>query len=159
MAFYPSQLFVHGLLGEGLKSVGRLPVGYIAWFRQNICVSINRCLAKRSLFISYHCWCYYSKRTKATCQCESVNLSQSLSDLKDTGTKAYLRERILDWAYFNEGVCDVNHSSLQFSTRILVCTIMRLAVIIQHNKRKMGFNFGSRVFKSVNVSQSPQNTR
>ena len=51
---------------------------------------------------------------------------------KDTGTKAYLRERILGGAYFNEGVCDVNHNSLQFSTRILVCTIMRPAVTVPH---------------------------
>ena len=49
---------------------------------------------------------------------------------KDTGTKACLRERILGGAYFNEGVSDVNHNSLQFSTRILVCTIMRPAVTV-----------------------------
>ena len=36
--------------------------------------------------------------------------------VKDTGTKACLRERILGGAYFNEGVCDVNHNSLQIST-------------------------------------------
>ena len=77
--------------------------------------------------------------------------------LKDTGTKPYLRERILGGAYFNEGVCDVNHNSLQFSTRILVCTIMRQqsqfliligSKIIQRNKRKVGFTFGSCVFKA-----------
>ena len=51
---------------------------------------------------------------------------------KDTGTKACLRERILGRAYFNEGVCDVNHNSLQFSTRILVCMIMRPAVTVPH---------------------------
>ena len=51
---------------------------------------------------------------------------------KDTRTKAYLRDRILGGAYFNEGVCDVNHNSLQFSTRLLVCTIMRPAVTVPH---------------------------
>ena len=69
--------------------------------------------------------------------------------LKDTGTKPYLRERILGGAYFNEGVCDVNHNSLQFSTRILVCTIMRQqsqfliligSKIIQRNKSEEGSN-------------------
>ena len=54
------------------------------------------------------------------------------SFLKDTGTKACLRERILGGAYFNAGVCDVNHNSLQFSTRILVYTIMRPAVTVPH---------------------------
>ena len=52
--------------------------------------------------------------------------------LKDTGTNAYLRERILGGACFNEGVCDVNHNSLQFNTRIFVCTIMRAAVTVPH---------------------------
>ena len=55
-----------------------------------------------------------------------------LKVIKDTGTKACLRERILGRAYFNEGVCDVNHNSLQFSSRILVCTIMRPAVTAPH---------------------------
>ena len=52
--------------------------------------------------------------------------------LKDTEIKAYLKERILGVAYFNEGVCDVNHNLLQFSTRILVCTIMGPAVTVPH---------------------------
>ena len=40
----------------------------------------------------------------------SKPIPRSLGDVKDTGTKACLRERILGGAYFNEGVCDVNHS-------------------------------------------------
>ena len=52
--------------------------------------------------------------------------------VKGSETKPYLGERILKGAYFNEGVCDVNHNSLQFSTRILVCTIMRPAVTVPH---------------------------
>ena len=70
--------------------------------------------------------------------------------LKDTETKPYWRERILGGAYFNEGVCHVNHNSLQFTATcsILVCTIMRQpsqflisigSKIIQHNKRQAGF--------------------
>ena len=33
---------------------------------------------------------------------------------KDTRTKAYLRDRILGGAYFNEGVCDVNKTITSF---------------------------------------------
>ena len=54
------------------------------------------------------------------------------SMFKGTHALHILRERILGGAYFNEGVCDVNHNSLQFSTRILVCTIMRPAVTFPH---------------------------
>ena len=55
-------------------------------------------------------------------------------NLKGSETKPYLRERILEGAYFNKGVCHVNHNSLQFSTctRILVCTIMRPVVTVPH---------------------------
>ena len=56
----------------------------------------------------------------------------NIISFKPTGTKACLRERILGGAYFNEGVCDVNHNSLQFGTRILVCTIMRPAATVPH---------------------------
>ena len=53
--------------------------------------------------------------------------------IQNTETKPYLRETILGGgAYFNEGVCDVNHNSLHFSTRIVVCTIMRPAVTVPH---------------------------
>ena len=52
--------------------------------------------------------------------------------VKGTHALHILREMILGGAYFNEGVCDVNHNSLQFSTRILVCTIMRPAVTVPH---------------------------
>ena len=50
--------------------------------------------------------------------CVSIHVQSSImykfgTHFKDTGTKAYLRERILGGgAYFNEGVCDVNHNSL-----------------------------------------------
>ena len=59
-------------------------------------------------------------------------VTQDIYLLKGSETKACLRERILGGAYFNEGVCDVNHNSLQFNTRILVCTIMRPAVTVPY---------------------------
>ena len=83
------------------------------------------------------------------------------SALKGSETKACLREKILGEAYFNEGLCHGNHNSLQFSTRILVCTIMRQpsqfliligSKIIQHNKRKVGFKICFRVFKTTKIS-------
>ena len=35
-------------------------------------------------------------------------------NLKGSETKPYLRERILEGAYFNKGVCHVNHNSIQY---------------------------------------------
>ena len=52
----------------------------------------------------------------ADTQAATTEYIKYLHVFKDTGTKACLRERILGGTYFNEGVCDVNHNSLQFST-------------------------------------------
>ena len=78
-----------------------------------------RCMSNR---------CIGNRTTKA----ETQFMSWKPGKVKDTLTKACLRERILGAAYFNEGVCDVTHNSLQFSTRILVYTIMRPAVTVPH---------------------------
>ena len=81
---------------------------------------------------------------------------ETLAQLEDTETKPYLKERILGGAYFN-GVCDVSHNSILFST-ILVHTvslefqpiflILVGSKMTQHNKRKFGFKFCFRVFNS-----------
>ena len=67
---------------------------------------------------------YSKRRTIQNAMTVRIAHNHYINALKPTGTKACLRERILGGAYFNEGVCDVNHNSLQFGTRILVCTIM-----------------------------------
>ena len=61
-----------------------------------------------------------------------------MRNFKDTGTKACLGERILGGAYFNEGVCDVNHNSHHFSTLLVYTLSHEFQLIffkfIRHNK-------------------------
>ena len=71
------------------------------------------------------------KEKKNSLSCDSLPWHSQLH-FKGSETKPYLRERILGGAYFNDGMCHVNPNSLQFSTRILVCTIMRPGVTVPH---------------------------
>ena len=86
-----------------------------------VCEASSHCNRKLWMIISVSHWNCFLKSMQTWLRYMSLDeiLSMTISivlcyltAVKDTGTKAYLRERILGGAYFNEGVCDVNHNSV-----------------------------------------------